>query len=517
MNQQYSRSRSFDWRYFCVVGLAAALGAAGATWWSHQADRRSWAADRPSTTPVAPELSVHAKEMSDAFQATARALRPSVVSVQSIKKPKALNLRQRRSGGNQQMPDELRRFFGGNDPFERFFEIPQMPDSGTPQEGLGSGVIISQDGYIVTNNHVVQDADELKVSLADGRDMKAEIVGTDKATDLAVLKVKADGLTPAMLGNSDQVEVGHWVLAIGSPMGFDQTVTAGIISAKGRLVGVTNGGYEDFLQTDAAINPGNSGGPLVNLQGEVIGINTAIASRTGGNMGIGFAVPANMVKMVSEQILQGGKVVRGRIGAAIQDLTEDLAQSFNFPTRDGALVGDVVPGSPAAKAGLKSGDIVISYQGKPVKSSSQFRNAVAATPPGTKAQVEYVRDGSKQKLVVEVGQLDTADAEPNNPRGSGLPAAADDLGLALQNLTEEIAGQLNLPAQQRGVLVAEVQPGSAAARGGFRPGDVIINVAGKEVTSVNDYRDALQGQNLSSGVRMRVLREGGSRFVVLKK
>ena len=517
MNQQ-SRNQGNSWRYFGVVGLAAAFGAAGATWWSHQAERHSFAEDRLAKPPVAAELSVHAKEMSDAFQATARALRPSVVSVQSIKKPRAVTPRQRRLPGNQQMPEELRRFFGGNDPFDRFFEMPQGPDGGgLPQEGLGSGVIVSSDGYIVTNNHVVQDADELKVSLADGRELKAEIVGTDKATDLAVLKVKADGLTAAVVGNSDQVEVGHWVLAIGSPMGFDQTVTAGIISAKGRLVGVTNGGYEDFLQTDAAINPGNSGGPLVNLQGEVIGINTAIASRTGGNMGIGFAVPANMVRMVTDQILNGGKVVRGRIGAAIQDLTEDLAQSFQFSSRDGALVGDVVPGSPAAKAGLKSGDIVTSYQGKPVKSSAQFRNAVAATLPGTKAEIEFVREGAKQKLTVVVGQLDTAEADGSAPRGNEGPAAADDLGLSLQNLTEEIAGQLNLPGNQRGVLVAEVAPGSAAFRGGFRPGDVIVNVAGKDVRSLAEYREALQSQKLEAGVRMRVLREGGSRFVVLRK
>ena len=224
--------------------------------------------------------------------------------------------------------------------------------------GSGSGVIISPDGYILTNNHVVQGADEFKVETSDEQTYKAELVGTDRATDLAVLKIKATGLVAAELGDSDALEIGEWVLAVGSPMGLDQTITAGIISAKGRHIGITNGGYEDFLQTDAAINPGNSGGPLVNLSGEVIGINTAIASRSGGSMGIGFAVPSSIAKSVLDQILKTGKVTRGRIGAAIQDLSEDLASSFQFKSRHGVLIGDVLPDSPAAKAGMKSGDIV---------------------------------------------------------------------------------------------------------------------------------------------------------------
>ncbi|HND52407.1 MAG TPA: Do family serine endopeptidase, partial [Pirellulaceae bacterium] len=388
------------------------------------------------------------------------------------------------------------------DPFERFFEMPRGGESGPEfdQEGLGSAVIISSDGYLLTNNHVVQGADEVKVMLADQRELKAEVVGSDRLTDLAVLKVDAKGLVAAPLGDSDALEVGEWVLAIGSPMGFDQTVTAGIISAKGRHVGVTKGGYEDFLQTDAAINPGNSGGPLVNLRGEVIGINTAIASRTGGYMGIGFAVPAKMARSIADQILKSGKVVRGRIGAAIQDLTPELAESFGFKGANGVLIGDVVADSPAAKAGLKSGDIVTEYQGEAMKSSSQLRNAVAATAPGATAKLELFRDGKSRKVDIQVGKLD--EEEATEPGSAGEKEEAnDDLGVSVQNLTPEVARRLELPDSLRGVLVTGVAPGSVAARAGLRAGDVITIIAGKEVRNLADYRQAMKAHTKTAGLR----------------
>jgi serine protease Do len=318
------------------------------------------------------------------------------------------------------------------------------------------------------------------------------------------------------LGNSDALEVGDWVMAIGSPLGFNQTVTAGIISAMGRQVGVTNGGYEDFLQTDAAINPGNSGGPLVNLKGEVIGINTAIASRSGGFSGIGFAIPVNMARSVMNQIRDNGKVTRGRIGAAIQDLTEDLAKSFGYSGREGALIDDVVPDSPAAKAGLKPGDIVTKYQGKPVKSSSQFRNAVAATAPNTKADIEIFRDGKKQSLQVQIGLLSEEELARSQPAAGGDEEAAESLGLTVQPLTPELARQLGMKEGQAGVVIAAVEPGSLAARGGLRPGDLITSVGGKPVANLKEFRETMAQQKASAGVRLQIVREGSNRFVFLR-
>ncbi|MEY4180079.1 MAG: hypothetical protein RLY70_3653 [Planctomycetota bacterium] len=459
-----------------------------------------------------------APDLSQAFKLTAHAVRPSVVSISSVKKVRVLNPRLRQRPGVPGMPgipDELRRFFG-DDPFERM--LPQMPQ--TPedfsQEGLGSGVIVSADGLILTNNHVVAGADEVTVTTSDSRQLRAKIVGTDRATDVAVLKVDAKDLVAAPLGNSDSLEVGDWVMAIGSPLGFNQTVTAGIISAMGRQVGVTNGGYEDFLQTDAAINPGNSGGPLVNLKGEVIGINTAIASRSGGFSGIGFAIPVNMARSVMNQIRDNGKVTRGRIGAAIQDLTDDLAKSFGYNGREGALIDDVIPDSPAAKAGLKAGDIVTKYQGKPVKSSSQFRNAVAATPPNTKAEVEIFRDGKKQTLPVQVGLLTEDEMTRSQPDGGDEEATADALGLSVQPLTPELARQLGLKETQTGVVIAGVEPGSIAARGGLKPGDAITSVGGQAVANLKEFREVMAKQKASDGVRLQVVREGSNRFIFLR-
>ncbi len=449
-----------------------------------------------------------AQNLSQAFQKAAKSVRPAVVSVSSVRKMAARG----RGRSQPELPDELRRFFG-EDPFEKFFQFPFGPDSGGEQQSIGSGVIVRENGYLVTNHHVVRGADELTVTLADKRQLTATVVGVDQRTDLAVLKINATGLSPAVLGDSDQLEVGEWVVAIGSPLGFDQTVTAGIISAVGRQVSVTQGGYEDFLQTDAAINPGNSGGPLVNLRGEVIGINTAIASRTGGYMGIGFAIPAKIVKSVVDQILTSGKVTRGRIGAMIQDLTPELAESFGYKQSGGALIGDVVPDSPAAKAGLKAGDIVVKFQGREVKSAGEFRNAVAATSPGTKATIDIFRDGKLQTVRIETDLL--SDRDEQSPAGEESPASGR-FGFSVRTLTPELAAQLSLKEGTKGVVVTSVQSGSVASRAGVKANDVIVAVGDKDVQTADEFHAAMKSVKPEQGVRLRLIREGARLFLFFR-
>ena len=494
-----------------AVAIGAAGGSAAVSLWNTSWTRTSVAQERVA---LIRQNLARAADFSEAFKLTAQAVRPSVVSISSVKKAKVdMRLRQR-PGARPVMPgipDELRRFFG-DDSLERMF--PQVPE-GYGQEGLGSGVIVSADGFILTNNHVVSGADEVTVTFADGKQLKAKIVGADKQTDIAVVKVDAQGLPAAVLGDSDAVAVGEWVLAVGSPLGFDQTVTSGIISAKGRQVGVTNGGYEDFLQTDCAINPGNSGGPLVNLRGEVIGINTAIASRSGGFSGIGFAIPVNMVQSIMTQIRSTGKVTRGRIGAAIQDLTEDLAKSFGYDGREGALVGDVVPNSPAAKAGIQAGDIIVKYQGKPVKTSSQLRNAVAATLPETAAELEVIRDGKPRTVKVQVGALSEADLAANAVEEAGAETT-ESLGVAVQPLTPELANQRGLKDLNSGMLVTGVQPGSIGEKAGLREGDIVVSVGAQAIKTVDEFRKELTPQSLAAGVRLQIVRDGVTRFLFVR-
>jgi serine protease Do len=438
------------------------------------------------------------------FQAVAKALRPSVVSINSVSK---IRPRPPRGQPFGQLPEEFRWFFGPD--FERFFELP-FPEE-FAQRGLGSGVIISEDGYILTNNHVVAQADQIEVTLSDGRRFPAKIIGTDERTDLAVLKIDAKGLVPAVLGDSDAVEVGEWVVAIGSPFGLDQTVTAGIISAKGRAdVGIAD--YEDFLQTDAAINPGNSGGPLVNMRGEVIGINTAIASRSGGFMGVGFAIPSNMAKAVKDAIITHGRVERGYLGITLQPLTEELAQSFGYPGTKGALVADVLADQPAAKAGIRPGDIIVEYNGAPVESVNQLRNAVATTKPGSKVDITVFREGRRVEIKgVEIGQF----PEGMPSRGPVRQEVVPNLGLSVQTLTPELARQLEVPESERGVVVTAVEPGSLAAMAGIRPGDIIQVVGDRPVTNVGEFRTALRDLG-KDGIRLQIRRGDTRLFVFLR-
>lgn len=444
-----------------------------------------------------------ADQLSAAFQSVAETVRPSVVSISSSRMIE---------GRSQRMPNP---FFGspfedffGNDFFDRFF--PQPPAGrGFVQQGLGTGVIVSADGHILTNAHVVRDADEVRVRLHDDTEIDAEIVGLDTKTDLAVLKIDDDGLAPARLGDSDALSVGEWVVAIGNPFGLSSTITAGIVSAKGRSrVGLAD--YEDFIQTDAAINPGNSGGPLVNLRGEVVGINTAIATRSGGYMGIGFAIPINMARSIMTSLIEDGRVTRGWLGVVIQDLNEGLAESFGYDSSDGALVSEVTDDGPAAKAGLEPGDIIVSIGGDPVKDIDDLKLRVAQTRPGTEVEIEVYRDGRHKTLTVELGELESDDLTVGRENGGGKK-----LGMMLRTLTPDIARQIGEDPDLRGVLVAEVEPLSPAARAGIRVRDVITEVQGEPVSDVNDFKRLLRSHDLDRGVRLTVRSGGAQRFVFL--
>lgn len=476
-----------------VLGLLVSLGAGAA----------ALAPVAPDVKPLDPTLIQQADTLSLAFQQAAEHIGPSVVSITSEKR---FTVQGRQ--GSPQIPEEFRRFFG--DDFGRFFETPSEPRNGV-QRGFGSGVIVSPDGFILTNNHVVAEADALTVKMGNDDTFDAEVIGRDEKSDIALIKVDASGLPAAALGDSDAARVGQWVIAVGGPFGLENTVTSGIISATGRdAVGIAD--YENFLQTDAAINPGNSGGPLVNLHGEVIGINTAIASRTGSNAGVGFSIPINMARQVMQSLKETGRVDRGYIGALIQNLTKDLAQSFSYKGTDGVLIGDVTEDGPAEKAGLKSGDIVTKLNGRPVGTSSQFRNRIAATKPNTAVTLEVFRDGQLQNFRVTVGLLD----DKVIVSSEGDASSSTDLGLTVRTLTAQMAEELGYTSGLKGVVVTDVDPVGIAASAGLRPKDVIVSVNNDRVEDADKFREALQRHDPKQGLRLLVRSEGFSRFVFLK-
>ena len=388
---------------------------------------------------------------------------------------------------DQQIPDDLlRRFFGEQMPQQRRGTPRGIPRG--VERGLGSGVIVSQDGYILTNNHVVDGADTVKVELNDSRSFTAKVVGTDPATDLAVVKIDAKTLPTLEVGDSDAVKVGDAVLAVGNPLGVGETVTSGIISAKGRQTPDGNDGYQDFLQTDAAINHGNSGGALVNTAGQLIGINSQILSPNDGNIGLGFAIPSNMAKHVMDQLISTGTVRRAKLGITVQLITADLASSLGLPSAHGALVSGVDPGSPGDKAGLKQGDVITSYNGKPVADNNQLRNAVASTAPGTTVPLEVLRNGQKQTLKATVGELDAKRSRASAPSADH---EGGKYGMSVQPLTPDLAEEAGVPRGTQGVLVADVDPSGLAAESQLQPGDVIEKVDGRAVRTGEELKSAL--------------------------
>ncbi len=346
--------------------------------------------------------------------------------------------------------------------------------------------------------------------LTDNTELPAEVVGTDPKTDLAVLRVKSPKPLPAVAwGDSAKSRVGDWVIAVGNPFGLGGSVTAGIISARARDINV--GPYENFLQTDAAINPGNSGGPLVNLRGEVVGINTAIATRSGSSAGVGFAIPSNLARSVMDDLIRDGKVERGWLGVFIQDLTPGLAASFRYDGRTGVLIGDVTEGGPAEKAGLRAGDIIVRFNGDTVRSSVDLRNTVAETAPGTKVKVNVFRQGKRLEIDVQLGLMESDVSSDGRE-----PSAPDGLGLTVRSLDAELAGRLGFEETQRGALITQVEPGSIAAREGLMPGQVIVNLNGRPVTDVESFRKAMTTTAIQEGVRLQILSDGMRRFVFLR-
>jgi serine protease Do len=447
------------------------------------------------------------------FRAVAKLVNPSVVH---IRMSKTVPL----GAAGPFEDDFFRRFFGG----------PGDEEDGNGgrggrivQQAEGSGVIISPDGEILTNNHVVDAADRLEVTLADGRVLDATVVGTDPRTDLAVIRVKGQDLPAAELGDSSQVAVGDWVIAIGNPFGLEHSVTAGIISAVGRT-DVTSADRADFIQTDAAINPGNSGGPLVNLQGQVIGINTAIASRTGGFMGIGFAIPIDTAKKVVKQIEDHGYVIRGYLGVKVQALTPDLASRFGVRAGEGVVVPDVVPGGPADAAGIRPGDVILSWNGRPVTRPRDLQDLVTDTAPGTEAQVVLVRGGKSIEKTVTVGEFpgDRGAGEMQRGRRRTQPREnegrrrGERIGLAVDEVTPAIARQLGL-RRAEGVVVVGVDHGSPADLAGLRRGDVIDEVNRKPTPDMDAFDAAMRDARLADGILLRVRREDASVYVMVKQ
>jgi serine protease Do len=492
--------RMVPWLLACGVGLAALAATTDALEEQEKAPAKK---EKPSISIAVNEQPVSRdSKITSSFAPVVKQVAPSVVNIFTTKNV--------RSPYQDMLP-----FF--QDPFRRFFgdpgnERPRREPRQFKQRNLGSGVIVTKDGYILTNDHVVEGADEVRVALAASRkEFVAKVVGRDPKTDIAVLRIDSKDLPFVTFADSDKIEVGDVVLAIGNPFGVGQTVTSGIISAVGRGgMGIED--YEDFIQTDAAINPGNSGGALVDAQGRLIGINTAILSRTGGNQGIGFAVPANLARAIMESLIRDGKVSRGFMGVAIQDITPELAKEFKAPDSGGALVGDVTAGSAAEEAGLKTGDVIIALNGKPVADSRSLRLRVGQMAPGSKAELTVLRDGKEQKLTVKLRELKD-DQVAGAPEDTGT---TDEVlrGVGVTDLTPAMRQQFKVPEQLQGAVITEVAPDSAAQEAGLRQGDVILEINRKPIHSAEDAIAATQNVK-SKKTLVRVWTRGSSRYIVV--
>jgi len=445
----------------------------------------SSALQAPHCLQAAPpiEPTEYARGLGEAYKKATDAVSPAVVHVASTRQIGAL----------------------GEDFFGRFLEIPR------DLTALGSGVIVKPDGYILTNYHVIKGADKLRVKLRDNRQFPARVVGADPPTDLAVIKVDEKDLPVAEIGDSDRLAVGHLVLAIGNPFGLDSTVTQGIISAKGRAnVGIAD--YEDFIQTDAAINPGNSGGPLIDIYGKVIGINTAIFSRSGGFQGIGFAIPSNMIKQVLEALISQGHVTRGFLGVTIQNVTPDLAQALKLTVEQGAVVTEVMTKTPAEAAGIEKGDVIVEYEGRKVIDARQLRSMVATTAVGKKVEITVVRGGENKKLTVSIGEQKAEETPvPGRARGTSI----ERLGMQASDLTDEVRKQYQVKAN-RGVFVFSVDAGGPADKAGIKPGSVILEVNHSGVENVRQFEKLLKKIDPEQNVLLLVQERGVQYYVVIR-
>lgn len=488
-----------------ILGLAILAAAA----WAGESMTSSHASGSTSPAVASPALSAP-QGAGPGFAEVAKSVTPAVVNITTSMGTRGRDTR----GPRDQMRDRMEEFFGS--PWGPFGPPwgPRMPLD--PPEhrrgGMGSGVIVSPDGYIITSNHVIDGVRELTVTLPDKREFKGKVIGADPKTDLALIQVEAQGLPSVPWGDSSKLQVGEYVLAVGNPFGLNSTVTLGIVSALGRgRMGITQ--YEDFIQTDAAINPGNSGGALVNARGELVGINTAIFSQTGGSQGVGFAVPASMAQPISESLMKTGKVVRGYLGVGIQEVTQDLAKSFGLKQAQGALVGDVNEDSPAEQAGIKQGDVIIGYQGSPVEDPVALQRKVTRTPVETKATVKVVRNGHEVDLTATIGeQPDTAKIARAEQGSSEHPLA----GVAVQELDRPTARELGFTKKTQGVVVMDVESESVASQAGLMPGDVIREINRQPVKSVQDYEKIASGLRKDQGALLLITRRGASLFISVK-
>jgi serine protease Do len=481
--------------FIAGILLAAPLGLSPRTTIQEQ----TAAAEVSTDNPQVHDLLI---QISSAFEESAANVSSSVVSIfaeQTVQTQSPFGL-----------PDDAFKDFFGEDFFKRFFGTPTPREEKRTVRSLGSGVIVTKDGYILTNNHVVANAEKLSVVVGDNKAYVAKVIGTDPPTDMAVIKVDANDLPAAKLGNSDDVKVGQWVIAVGNPFQLFHTVTHGIISAKGRSsVGLAD--YEDFFQTDASINPGNSGGALADMEGYVIGINTAIASPSGGNVGIGFAIPVNMAKKVMEDLISKGEVTRGYVGLVPQDINEDLAKALKLSSTEGVLVGDVDRAGPADKGGIKRGDVIVEFGGNKVENSTQLRNMAAQTKPGTPVKIGLLRDGKKVEVTVILGERPKESGGGQAPQEPQAEAqTSQKLGLSVQTLTPDIAEQLGYQ-KDSGIIVADVFSGSPAEEAGLQRGDLIKEVNRKEIRTVQDFEKDIK--NLKSGdVAALLVRRGQNTF-----
>jgi serine protease Do len=453
------------------------------------------------------------KRTGDAIAQIAQTASPAVVSVR-IEKIEGTSGFFGNEGGQMQDPFEqfFKKFFGPNQfPGQQFqFQFPQPQQ---PQQqiikGLGSGFIVESSGYIITNNHVVSGAEKVVVKLLSGNEYKAKVLGTDPPTDLALVKIDADNLPTLEFGDSDMLKVGQWVIAIGNPFGLTSTVTVGVVSAKGRSgIGIED--YEDFIQTDAAINLGNSGGPLLSADGKVIGINTAIVSSSGGSVGIGFAIPSNMAKIIYEQLRNKGHVTRGFLGIVIQQITPDLAKYFHLTSNKGILVSEVSKDSPAEKAGIKQGDVITAINGHPTEKIAEFRNYVAMQAPGTKAELTIIRNGKEEKLALTIGEA------PSSAKQKVVGAEeGSKIGLTVQNLTDELAASLGYKGLH-GVVITQVDPGSPADEAGLKSGMLIMQVNQKPVENVDEFQAEVKTAAEKGSILLLVRSKNYTEYLVIK-